>query len=98
MPAQTRACARSDTTASPQDVLGLTLAHALSRSIWPAAGFWNPGEGAGFVARCHPEARCLTAGCLPSADPGRGRVAVLGAGTSDLPVAAEAEESTHYKK
>jgi NCAIR mutase (PurE)-related protein len=41
--------------------------------------------------RHHPEARCLTAGCLPSADPGRGRVAVLGAGTSDLPVAAEAQ-------
>jgi len=44
-----------------------------------------------LLLRHHPEARCLTAGCLPSADPGRGRVAVLGAGTSDLPVAAEAQ-------
>jgi NCAIR mutase (PurE)-related protein len=38
----------------------------------------------------HPQARCLTAGALPAVDPGRGRVAVLGGGTSDLPVAAEA--------
>ena len=41
--------------------------------------------------RHHPQARCLTAGSLPSADPNRGRVAVLGGGTSDLPVAAEAQ-------
>ena len=41
--------------------------------------------------RHHPEARCLTAGNLPSPDPSRGQVAVLGAGTSDLPVAAEAQ-------
>jgi NCAIR mutase (PurE)-related protein len=39
----------------------------------------------------HPQARCLTAGPLPNPDPGRGRVAVLSGGTSDLPVAAEAQ-------
>ena len=39
----------------------------------------------------HPQARCLTSGILPSPDPGRGWVAVLSGGTSDLPVAAEAQ-------
>jgi NCAIR mutase (PurE)-related protein len=39
----------------------------------------------------HRQARCLTAGALPPVDPGRGRVAVLGGGTSDLAVAAEAQ-------
>lgn len=39
----------------------------------------------------HLQARCLTAGSLPSPDSSRGRVAVLGGGTSDLPVAAEAQ-------
>jgi len=38
----------------------------------------------------HLEARCLLSPGLPASDPSRGRVAVLGGGTSDLPVAAEA--------
>ena len=39
----------------------------------------------------HPEARCLTAGAMPAINSNRGRVAVLGGGTSDLTVVAEAE-------
>ena len=39
----------------------------------------------------HPEARCLTAGAMPAINPNRDRVAVLGGGTSDLTVVAEAE-------
>ena len=38
----------------------------------------------------HPEARCLTMGAWPAADPGLGRVTVLAGGSSDLAVAAEA--------
>ena len=43
----------------------------------------------------HPGARCLTAGALPAADPARGRVAILGGGSSDLPVALEAQLALH---
>jgi len=39
----------------------------------------------------HAQARCLCAGSPPKPDPGRGLVAVLGGGTSDLQVAAEAQ-------
>ena len=39
----------------------------------------------------HPEARCLTAGAMPAANPNLGTVAVLGGGTSDLTVVAEAQ-------
>ena len=39
----------------------------------------------------HRQARCLTRGPLPDADPQRGRVVVLGGGSSDLAVAAEAQ-------
>jgi NCAIR mutase (PurE)-related protein len=39
----------------------------------------------------HPEARGLTCPALPAADPRLGWVAVLSGGTSDLPVAAEAQ-------
>lgn len=39
----------------------------------------------------HPEARCLTAGRLPAADPYLGEVAILSGGTSDLTVATEAQ-------
>ena len=39
----------------------------------------------------HPEARCLVSPELPAVDPARGRVAVLSGGTSDLPVASEAQ-------
>ncbi len=38
----------------------------------------------------HPEARCLTMGTWPTADPSLGRVTVLAGGSSDLAVAAEA--------
>lgn len=38
----------------------------------------------------HPEARCLLAGMPPPPDPALGEVAVLGGGTSDRMVAAEA--------
>ncbi len=38
----------------------------------------------------HHQARCLTSGVLPSADPALGLVQVLCGGTSDLPVAHEA--------
>jgi NCAIR mutase (PurE)-related protein len=44
-----------------------------------------------LVLRHHAQARCLTTGILPMPDPHMGRVAVLGGGTSDLPVAAEAQ-------
>lgn len=27
--------------------------------IWPAAGYWNPGEDAGYVMRCDPPSICL---------------------------------------
>ena len=37
----------------------------------------------------HLEARCLTAGAMPGANPTLGTVAVLGGGTSDLTVVAE---------
>lgn len=40
--------------------------------------------------RHHQEARCLTLPALPVPDPGLGTVAILGAGSSDLAVAAEA--------
>ncbi len=39
----------------------------------------------------HRQARCLTSGVLPSADPALGLVQVLCGGTSDLPVAHEAQ-------
>ncbi|MCP9775118.1 nickel pincer cofactor biosynthesis protein LarB [Cyanobium sp. WAJ14-Wanaka] len=39
----------------------------------------------------HPQARCLTAGAPPAADPSRGAVAILSGGTSDLTVASEAQ-------
>lgn len=39
----------------------------------------------------HADARCLVSPELPSTDPGLGRVAVLSGGTSDLPVAREAQ-------
>lgn len=39
----------------------------------------------------HPQARCLTSSSLPHPDPGRGLVAVLAGGTSDLTVASEAQ-------
>ena len=39
----------------------------------------------------HKEARCLTAGAIPAANPELGRVAILGGGTSDLAVVSEAE-------
>ncbi len=39
----------------------------------------------------HPAARCLVSPELPAVDPARGRVAVLSGGTSDLPVASEAQ-------
>jgi NCAIR mutase (PurE)-related protein len=41
----------------------------------------------------HPEARCLTSPAPPPADPALGTVVVLSGGTSDLPVAAEAQLS-----
>ena len=43
----------------------------------------------------HRQARCLTRGALPAADPQRGRVVVLGGGSSDLAVAAEAQLALH---
>ena len=39
----------------------------------------------------HAEARCLVSPALPAGDPALGRVAILSGGTSDLPVAAEAQ-------
>ena len=39
----------------------------------------------------HRQARCLTSGALPAADPALGLVQVLCGGTSDLPVAHEAQ-------
>jgi NCAIR mutase (PurE)-related protein len=49
------------------------------------------GDGTpGSCLHYHCEARCLTSDGLPAPDPGRGLVAVLAGGTSDLAVAAEA--------
>jgi len=39
----------------------------------------------------HAAARCLVSPTLPATEPARGRVTVLSGGTSDLPVAAEAQ-------
>ncbi|MEB3276396.1 MAG: nickel pincer cofactor biosynthesis protein LarB [Cyanobacteriota bacterium] len=50
-----------------------------------------PRNGPPLSLAYHPEARCLTAGELPAADPARGHVAILGGGSSDLPVALEAQ-------
>lgn len=51
-----------------------------------------PAAGAALAApRHHPQARCLTWPEPPPADPALGRVAVLGGGSSDLTVAAEAQ-------
>jgi outer membrane protein assembly factor BamB len=36
--------------------------------VWPQGGFWNPGEEAGFVAKCRPAERCLggrSSACAP---------------------------------
>ena len=44
-----------------------------------------------FPAACyHAEARCLTLECQPPEQRGRGAILVVSAGTSDIPVAAEA--------
>jgi NCAIR mutase (PurE)-related protein len=43
----------------------------------------------------HRHARCLTRGPLPAADDQRGRVVVLGGGSSDLAVASEAQLALH---
>lgn len=50
-----------------------------------------PGLMPQLALQHHDRARCLTAGNLPDPDLRRGRVVVLGGGTSDLPVAAEAQ-------
>jgi pyridinium-3,5-biscarboxylic acid mononucleotide synthase len=46
--------------------------------------------------RYHPRARCLTLGDPATAQPARGEVVVLSGGTSDLPVAAEAQLALHW--
>ncbi len=48
----------------------------------------GPPQGLSLVH--HRQARCLTRGPMPDADPQRGLVVVLGGGSSDLAVAAEA--------
>ena len=47
--------------------------------------------GEAWLLQHHPQARCLSTGLLASPDSRLGRVAVLSGGTSDLPVAAEAQ-------
>lgn len=49
------------------------------------------GQAGDLQLQHHPQARCLTTGHLPPPDPCGDRVAVLSGGTSDLPVAAEAQ-------
>ncbi|PSB37970.1 nickel pincer cofactor biosynthesis protein LarB [Aphanothece minutissima] len=61
-------------------------AAAVQRRLEPSIG----ALGAEAVPRHDPVARCLTWPAPPPADPALGRVAVLGGGSSDLPVAAEA--------
>ena len=53
------------------------------------------GPQAGQALMHHRQARCLTRGPIPAADPQRGRVVVLGGGSSDLAVAAEAQLALH---
>jgi NCAIR mutase (PurE)-related protein len=55
------------------------------------------------LQRCNPElvrfearARCLTSGTPPTLRPELGTVTVLSGGTSDLPVAAEAQLALHW--
>ena len=55
------------------------------------AALLSNGPQAGQALVHHRQARCLTRGPLPNADPQRGRVVVLGGGSSDLAVAAEAQ-------
>jgi len=55
------------------------------------AALLTNGPQAGQALVHHRQARCLTRGPLPHADPDRGRVVVLGGGSSDLAVAAEAQ-------
>ena len=55
------------------------------------AALIGPERGEAWLLQHHPLSRCLTAGSLPSPDPRLGRVALLSGGTSDLPVAAEAQ-------
>lgn len=50
-----------------------------------------PGLLPQLALQHHGQARCLTAGHLPDPGPRSGRVVVLSGGTSDLPVAAEAQ-------
>ena len=54
---------------------------------------WLRRERPGIAASLehHHQARCVTSGILPAADPALGRVVVLCGGTSDLPVAHEAQ-------
>ena len=51
----------------------------------------NPG-----LVRFEARARCLTSGTPPSLRPELGTVTVLSGGTSDLPVAAEAQLALHW--
>lgn len=70
----------------------LALATRISREKAAAVAAQLPPELMPQLAlRHHPQARCLTAGALPSPDRSQGQVVVLGGGTSDLPVAAEAQ-------
>ena len=55
------------------------------------AALLRNGPQASLALVHHRQARCLTRGPLPDADPQRGRVVVLGGGSSDLAVAAEAQ-------
>ena len=55
------------------------------------AALLGPERGEAWLLQHHPQARCLSAGLLPSPESRLGRVAVLSGGTSDLPVAAEAQ-------
>ena len=55
------------------------------------AALLGPERGEAWLLQHHPQARCLSAGLLASPDSRLGRVAVLSGGTSDLPVAAEAQ-------
>ena len=58
-------------------------------------GLLASDDAPGACLHYHRDARCLTSAVLPAPDPGRGLVAVLAGGTSDLAVAAEARVALH---
>ncbi len=77
-----------DTHAAGELALATRVTPEKAKAVTLALGAKLAGD---LHVQHHQQARCLSAGRLPTANPKRGLVAVLGGGTSDLPVAAEAQ-------